>query len=104
MIFPKGNSSHHLERMGEFLQSVVKIFGKKSDLLFQDMFPVLPSYIDGPYIKGGQLVRITDPKLIQSLEKNAIKILNLLHHGVRFTPTQPDINRIENILLTELKA
>ena len=25
MIFPKGNSSHHLERMGEFLQSVVKI-------------------------------------------------------------------------------
>ena len=104
MIFPKGNSSHHLKRMGELLQSVVKIFGKKSVLLFQDMFPVLPSYIDGPYIKGGQLVRITDPKLIQSLEKNAIKILNLLHHGVRFTPTQPDINRIENILLTELKA
>ncbi len=83
---------------------IIKIFGKKSVLLFQDMFPVLPSYIDGPYIKGGQLVRITDPKLIQSLEKNAIKILNLLHHGVRFTPTQPDINRIENILLTELKA
>ena len=25
MIFPKGNSSHHVERMGEFLQSVVKI-------------------------------------------------------------------------------
>ena len=24
MIFPKGNSSHHIERMGEFLQSVVK--------------------------------------------------------------------------------
>ena len=24
MIFPKGNSSHHLKRMGEFLQSVVK--------------------------------------------------------------------------------
>ena len=24
MIFPKGNSSHHLERMGEFLQTVVK--------------------------------------------------------------------------------
>ena len=24
MIFPKGNSSYHLERMGEFLQSVVK--------------------------------------------------------------------------------
>lgn len=27
MIFPKGNSSHHLERMGEFLQSIVKTAG-----------------------------------------------------------------------------
>ena len=81
---------------------IVKIFGHKSALLFQDMFPVLPKYISGPYIKGKQIVRITDPRLIQSLEKNARKILNLLHHGVFFTPTQPDINRIESILLTAL--
>lgn len=83
---------------------IIKIFGHKSVLLFQDMFPILPKYISGPYIKGGQLVRITDPKLIQVLEKTAQKILNLLHHNVLFTPTQPDISRIENILLTDFHS
>ena len=34
MIFPKGNSSHHLERMGEFLQSVVKI---KKERLYSEI-------------------------------------------------------------------
>ena len=69
---------------------IVKVFDRKTVLLFQDMFPVIARYIDGQYIKGGQPVRIADPKLIQELEKNARKIINLLHRGVRFTPTQPD--------------
>ena len=33
MIFPKGNSSHHLKRMGEFLQTVVKCPVYKSVLI-----------------------------------------------------------------------
>ncbi len=37
------------------------------------MFPVTARYIDGQYIKGGQPVRIADPKLIQELKKNAKK-------------------------------
>lgn len=82
---------------------IVKIFGCKTVLLFQDMFPVTAKYIDGQYIKGGQPVRIADPKLIQALEKNAKKIINLLHRGVRFTPTQPDVIRIEKIMLEELQ-
>ena len=77
---------------------------RKTVLLFQDMFPVVAKYIDGQYIKGGQPVRIADPKLIQELEKNARKIINLLHRGVRFTPTQPDIIRIEKIMLEELQG
>ena len=76
---------------------------RKAVLLFQDMFPVIARYIDGQYIKGGQPVRIADPKLIQELEKNARKIINLLHRGVRFTPTQPDIIKIEKIMLEELQ-
>ena len=75
----------------------------KTVLLFQDMFPVIARYIDGQYIKGGQPVRIADPKLIQELEKNARKIINLLHRGVRFTPTQPDIIKIEKSMLEELQ-
>lgn len=82
---------------------IVKIFDRKTVLLFQDMFPVIVKYIDGQYIKGGQPVRIADPKLIQELEKNARKIINLLHRGVRFTPTQPDVIRIEKMMLAELQ-
>ena len=82
----------------------MKIFDRKTVLLFQDMFPVTVEYIDGQYIKGGQPVRIADPKLIQELEKNAKKIINLLHRGVRFTPTQPDILKIEKIMLGELQG
>lgn len=82
---------------------IVKIFDRKTVLLFQDMFPVIAAYIDSPYIKGGQPVRIADPKLIQDMEKNARKIINLLHRGVRFTPTQPDVMRIEKIMLQELQ-
>ena len=50
---------------------IVKIFGRETALLFQDMFPVTASYIDSLYIKGSQPVRISDPKRIQSLEKTA---------------------------------
>lgn len=82
---------------------IVKIFDQKTVLLFQDMFPVIAAYIDGPYIKGGQPVRIADPKIIQEMEKNARKIINLLHRGVRFTPTQPDVIRIEKLMLAELQ-
>lgn len=83
---------------------IVKVFGRKTVLLFQDMFPVIEKYIDGQYIKGGQPVRIADPKLIQELEKNARKIINLLHRGVRFTPTQPNIVKIEKVMLEELQG
>lgn len=37
---------------------IVKIFDRKTVLLFQDMFPIIAAYIDGQYIKGGQPVRI----------------------------------------------
>lgn len=83
---------------------IVKVFDRKTVLLFQDMFPVITRYIDDQYIKGGQPVKIADPKLIQELEKNAKKIINLLHRGVRFTPTQPDIIKIEKIMLEELQG
>ena len=82
---------------------IVKVFDHKTVLLFQDMFPVTARYIDGQYIKGGQPVRVADHKLIQKLEKNARKIINLLHKGIRFTPTQPDIIKIEKIMLEELQ-
>lgn len=86
-----------------FEDKIVKVFNRRTVLLFQDMFPVIAPYIDGQYIKGGQPVRIADQKIIQEMEKNAKKIINLLHRGVRFTPTQPDVAKIEKIMLEELQ-
>jgi hypothetical protein len=82
---------------------IVIIQDNKTALLFQDMFPVAERYIEAPYIRGGQEVRIADPKVIADLEKNAKKVLSLLRHGVRFTPTQPDVFNIETLMLSELK-
>ena len=67
------------------------------------MFPIIVSYIDEQYIKGGQAVKIADPKIIQEMERNAKKIITLLHRGIRFTPTQPDVMKIEKMMLEELQ-
>ena len=72
-------------------------------LLFQNMFPVAECYIENLYIKGGQVVRIANPKTISDLQKNAHKVMSLLRRGIKFTPTQPDAMRIEKLMseLTE---
>ncbi len=61
----------------------------------------LPKFIDAMYVRASQPVRIADPKVINELEKTAKKILKLFRHGVKFTPTQPDILRIVKIMLEE---
>lgn len=81
---------------------IIKIFDRKTALLFQDMFPCAEKYLAGQYIKGNQPVRITNPDLILSLKKTARKVIRLLRRGIRFTPTQPDVLRIEGLMLQEL--
>jgi len=80
---------------------VVKIQGRKSVLLFQDMFPTSAHYIKEQYIRGGQAVYIADPKVVAELGRTAKKIINLLKRGVRFTPTQPDVLVIEKQMQQE---
>lgn len=43
------------------------------------------------------------PKDNTGSRKSARKVINLLHRGVRFTPTQPDVIRIEKLMLAELQ-
>jgi len=78
---------------------VVKIQGRKSVLLFQDMFPTSARYIKEQYVRGGQAVYIADPKVVDELEKTAGKIISLLKRGVQFTPTQPNIHAIEKLMM-----
>lgn len=68
------------------------------------MFPIIAGYIDSQYIRGGQPVYIADPKVVQELEKTAKKVIKLIRRGIRFTPTQPDVNRIEKLMLEELQS
>ena len=82
---------------------IVKIQNNKSVLLFADMFPVIEKYLMGPYIRGGQLVCIANPKIVKNLEKNASKVIKMLHRGIKFTPTQPDVMRIIEIMRQEIE-
>lgn len=82
---------------------IVKIQEKKSALLFQDMFPCSRQYIEGMYIRRKVPLSIGDPNIVQHMERIARQIVVKLRMGVRFTPTQPDIKRIENMLLLDIQ-
>lgn len=81
---------------------IVTIHDVRQALLFQDMFPITYKYIESEYIIAKQPVYIKNQKVVSKLEKNAKKVISLIHRGVKFTPTQPDILRIEKLMLEEL--
>ena len=68
------------------------------------MFPITEKYILNPYIKQDVFMEIKDTKKLADIEKNAKNIINLMRRGVKFTPTQPNIMRIEKILIKELES
>ena len=80
---------------------IVTVQGKKTVLLLQDMFPINQKYITNQYIRGGQAVKIANKNVLADIERSARKISILLRKGVKFTPTQPDIIRIERLMLEE---
>ena len=80
---------------------IIKVNGIEQAFLFQDMFPITEEYILNPYIKQDVFMEIKDLKKLAAIEKNANKIINLIRRGVKFTPTQPNIMRIEKILTEE---
>ena len=81
---------------------IIKVNGIEQAFLYQDMFPIIEKYIKNPYIKKNAYMEIKDPKKLRAIEDNAKDIIKLLKHGVKFTPTQPDSIRIEELMLREL--
>lgn len=81
---------------------IIKVNGIEQAFLFQDMFPITEKYIKNPYIKQKVFMEIKDPKKLSAIEDNANNIIKLMRHGVKFTPTQPNVIRIEKIMLEEL--
>ena len=54
-------------------------------------------------LKNGQPYFVSNLETVKELQQNAKTVISLLQNGIKFTPTQPNIKRIERIMLEELK-
>lgn len=68
--------------------------GKESAFLIQDMFPITESYIEREYTIVNNHLTVTSEHSAIEIEKKAKKVMNMLKKGIKFTPTQPNINLI----------
>ncbi|MBQ6813932.1 MAG: hypothetical protein IJP13_00165 [Lachnospiraceae bacterium] len=72
--------------------------GRMNVFLIADMFPVTEEYIEREYAIAGNHLKVTSEHEIREISRKAKKILGMLKQGVRFTPSQPDINKIKKLL------
>lgn len=65
--------------------------GRENAFLIQDMFPITEPYIKDEYRIAGNPLVLTSERTAKIIEKKARRVLYMLEHGVRFTPTQPEV-------------
>lgn len=68
--------------------------GRESAFLIQDIFPITDEYIARAYTIAKQPLILTSEKTAADIDKKARKVIKLIKHGVKFTPTQPDVLKI----------
>ncbi len=73
--------------------------GKESVFLLQDMFPIIENYISREYTLNGCHFILTSDKNAEIVQKKAMRTLNMIKRGIKFTPTQADVLNIESELL-----
>lgn len=76
----------------------------ESAFLIQDMFPISEKYIEREYTIAGNHLRLTSEHAAKEIEQKARKVLEMLKRGIKFTPTQPDIQKIYERLQQDLPA
>ena len=80
---------------------IIKVNNRENVFLIQDIFPVTEEYISREYtINGMHLLIWKDNKIIKQKAKN---ILRLINRGVRFGITQPNVLKIKEELLKDIK-
>ena len=79
---------------------ISEIANKKSVILLQNAFPTLEKYIDHPHTINGAPVRVAD-NLKNEILENFNSLLALKKQGINLF--FPDIDRIKQIMLDELK-
>jgi len=86
----------------EDLFHFLKIGHKEGVLLIANMFPLTKKYIEREYTIEGEPFKLLDRSKILKIDKKAKKILALLRKGVKFTPIQADVLKIESELKSKL--
>ena len=59
-----------------------------------DLFPISEKYIAREYTIANNQMKVTSEHSAMEIEKKARKVMNMLKRGIKFTPTQPNINLI----------
>ncbi|MCI9448988.1 MAG: hypothetical protein HFE30_01880 [Clostridiales bacterium] len=75
--------------------------GKESAFLIQDIFPISEKYIKNKYTIRGNHLRVTSETLAKTIKRKCRVTLGMIRKGIKFTPTQPDVLKIEKYLLSE---
>ena len=71
---------------------------RESAFLIQDMFPITEKYVEREYTIAGNHLMLTSEHSAKEIETKAKKVMALLKRGVKFIPTQADVNAIIDIL------
>lgn len=69
--------------------------------LLQDMFPITEDYIAAEYKINGNPMMLTSDREAAIVLKKAQRTLNMIHRGMRFTPTSPDVLKIEAAIIAK---
>ena len=91
-----------VEKYGKCLKIVIGEYAQRdSAFLLQNMFPILPKYIDHVHIVRQNVVPVNS-RLQRTISQNFRELLRLQQRGVPIV--FPDINRLERLMLNELAA
>ena len=77
--------------------------GVTNAFLLADMFPVTEEYVSAEYTIAGNHMTLTSDTEAEIVLRKAKRVLNMLHRGIVFTPTQPKVLDIEKTLLAKAK-
>ena len=64
---------------------------RESAFLIQDMFPITEEYIEREYTIAGNHLMLNSEHTVNEIAQKARKVMGMLKHGIKFTPTQPDV-------------
>lgn len=73
--------------------------GSLNVFLIQNMFPVTAPYIEREYLLAGTHFCVTSQAEMAVIRSKAMRVLNLVHRGVKFGFQQADVLEIERHLL-----